>query len=230
MEAKSPLVLVSGTGTGIGKTHVACALVRVWGELRQVIGYKPVETGVPPQANALGEDAAALAKASTFHVKHDLFHETFEPPLSPHLAARQAARPVDVARIARQVADLRRLAQGVVVELAGGLFSPLTDAMVNAELAKLLDPDALFLVAPDRIGVLHDVGAALRAARAERLAVSGVVLSAPAEPDPSTGTNEAELERVVGVRVLSRFPRAAPLSGETQAAARRLVETLALLG
>ena len=39
-------VLITGTGTGVGKTWVACALIRALRDVgKQVIAVKPVETG-----------------------------------------------------------------------------------------------------------------------------------------------------------------------------------------
>ncbi|MEO6420572.1 MAG: AAA family ATPase, partial [Polyangiaceae bacterium] len=60
------VVLVTGTGTGIGKTHVACQLVALAGGRGTACGFKPIETGVTGE----GADVAALRAVSTFHVKH----------------------------------------------------------------------------------------------------------------------------------------------------------------
>jgi dethiobiotin synthetase len=75
------------------------------------------------------------------------------------------------------------------------------------------------LVAPDRLGVLHDVRATLLAARHVGLSLDAVVLSAPATPDASTGRNGAELSRLGIVPVAAEFPRGAPDDEETTLAA-----------
>ena len=226
MGPKSLIVVVTGTGTEVGKTHVAAALLAAWGESHRVVGYKPIETGVLGGPGHEGEDARRLARASTFHVKQPVFRQTFEEPVSPHLAARRRRVRIDLRRIVVQTRALAELSQGVVVELAGGLFSPLGPGIVNADLARRLKPDVLILVAPDRLGVLHDVGAALGAARRLALDVKGVVVSAPAVADASTGTNAVEIARVVSARVLAVFPRARPGSSATRQAARSLMQTL----
>lgn len=211
--AVRPLLVVTGTGTGIGKTHVADALLRAWAralsacgvEKPQVAGLKPVESGVTEGG---ASDAATLEQASTFHVKR------FPPPymlrraVSPHLAALDEAVTIEVAVIRRYVSDVRALCDGVVLELAGGLFSPLGDALSNADVARDLDPTALLLVAPDRLGVLHDVAAATRAAKTEGLRVTGLVLVAPEVADASTGTNAGQMRVVTDVPVLAELPRA----------------------
>jgi dethiobiotin synthetase len=197
----SPLLVVTGTGTEIGKTHTACALASAWGRSAKVAAVKPIESGGTADGDALG-------RVSTFHVTRCRAPYMYAHPVSPHLAGRREGRPVDLAVVADWVASFRREADGVLVELAGGLFSPVTESATNADLAKALAPTAVLLVAPDRLGVLHDVGSATRAARSEGLALHGVLLSAPAAPDSSTGTNAAELRLVTDLPVLAVYPRA----------------------
>jgi dethiobiotin synthetase len=223
-----PLVVVAGTGTEIGKTHVAAALLRAWGDARRVIGYKPIETGVPPGPAQPGSDAWKLERASTFHVKQPLARQTFLEPISPHLAARHAGSAIDLAAIVAQTKSLRLETEGTLVELAGGLFSPLGPMLTNADLAAALEPTHLILIAPDRLGVLHDVGATLRAATAIGVRLGGVVLSAPTVSDASTGTNGLELQGVWGAAILSEFPRAGLDAESTRQAALRLARSLGL--
>jgi dethiobiotin synthetase len=238
MGTPSPLVVVAGTGTEVGKTHVAVALLRAWGSRARVVGYKPVETGVTrvssqvsPEiagADPEGEDAGQLRRASTFHVKHALFAQTFRDPVSPHLAARREGSTVDLVRLAEQASQLRQEAEGVVVELAGGLFTPLDSRLYNADFARKLAATHLLLVAPDRLGVLHDIAATLHAATHVGLRIHGVVLSESATKDASSGTNAGEIEAALGARVLAAFPRADQEDEGTKGAAGRLLEALSL--
>lgn len=200
------VVVVTGTGTEIGKTHLAAALVLAWGRSARVAGLKPVESGVTAE---LGDDAATLGRLSTFHVKQ-------RPPymlrraISPHLAARLEGRTVELAPILAYVEAARPGAEGLVVELAGGLFSPLAPGLANVDVVAALRPDVHLLVAPDRLGVLHDVSAAVRAARATSPAAvpTAIVLVTPPTPDASTGTNAAELAVVTDIPVAAVLPRA----------------------
>jgi len=80
--------------------------------------------------------------------------------VAPHLAARRAGVRIDLKEIQRWLGE--HPAPVVAVETAGGLFSPLTDkGFTNADLVTALAPAALVLVAPDRLGVLHDLTATL---------------------------------------------------------------------
>lgn len=209
----APLLVVSGTGTGIGKTHLTAALLRAWAasmtergvDAPAIAGLKPIESGVTTTGPT---DVRTLEQASTFHVKRFPPPYLLTRPVSPHLAARAEGRTIELAAVLAYVAEVRPHVDGLAVELPGGLFSPLAPALLNADLALAMEPTALLLVAPDRLGVLHDVATATRAAAVMNLSIAGIVLVAPEHPDDSTGTNAAELGVVTTVPVLAVAPRA----------------------
>lgn len=199
------IVVVTGTGTEIGKTHLACALVGALVDHGvRALAWKPVESGV---TGAHGTDESRLAEAAGTECGVPTLR--LREPLSPHLAARREGIVIDEAQLRDRLHELAARTAILVVELAGGLFSPFDDALDNADwLARAGLPLTLLLVAPDRLGVLHDVGATCRAARALRLVCDTVALVAPASPDASTGTNAIELAaRAQDVAVVS-IPRA----------------------
>jgi len=205
----APLLIVTGTGTGIGKTVVSTGLVAAWGRRGlSVAGLKPIESGIDPAAAAAG-DVGELGRVSTFHVTRFTPPYLLVDPVSPHLAARREGREIDLRVIVDWVAPIRAAADATVLELPGGLFSPLTDTLTNANLLTALSPSKVVLVAPDRLGVIHDVLATTRAARAEGIAIDGLLLSSVTELDGSVGTNAAELARALPtVPVLGVLPRA----------------------
>jgi len=84
----------------------------------------------------------------------------------------------------------------LVIETAGGVFSPLTEHLTNFDLAHCVGDARWILVAPDRLGVLHEVVSTLHAMRSLGRAPDWLVLNAPPTPDASTGTNAAELRRL----------------------------------
>jgi dethiobiotin synthetase len=213
------LVIVTGTGTGIGKTHFAEALLRaLQAHGTKVAGIKPIESGVEdPSAT----DAARLARASTFHVKR--FGYAFEEGVSPHLAARRSGETIDTAKLRDEIAAACRQVDLLLVELPGGLFSPVTATELNADLAAACRPDTLLAVVSDRLGALHDAMACGRAAGSSGLRIDTTVFMAPPVADPSTGTNSEEF------RILSPTSRAfsLPRIDPTSMAARDPVVQLA---
>jgi dethiobiotin synthetase len=200
---KARLVLVAGTGTEIGKTQLAEALLMAMGVAGlRAAGLKPVESGVGPWES----DRTRLSRASSFHVKP--FGVALKAPISPHRAAREEGVPLPLESLAAEIEALREAADFILVELAGGLFTPLAPDTLNVDFARSLRTDFLLLVAPDRLGVLHDVLATTRAAAATGLRIDGIVLNAPVRGDASTGTNATELASFTAIPVLASVPRA----------------------
>lgn len=180
-------VVILGTGTDVGKTYVTACLARGLRERGSVLALKPVESGVG--AGVTG-DAGAIAMAAG-HAPI-LSRWRFPRPVSPHLGAREQGMKVDVVEVAAWVAvqEAQAGASVSLVELAGGAFSPLGPGVTNVDLALALAPALWLLVAPDALGVLHDVTATLRALPR---APEALVLSGARAPDQSTGGNAAEL-------------------------------------
>ncbi len=219
----SPLVVVTGVGTGIGKTHLAVSLLHAWAaDGRRVAGYKPIESGVD---GVSATDQDALDGAATFHVKHPRLELTL--PVSPHLALRREGRHLHLERWVDHIAELRARCDGVVLELAGGAFSPLDDTRTNADLIAKFPDARVILVAVDRLGVLHDVIATVRALshHTPPIQIHQVALHAPGSPDASTTTNAEELTRLTKIHVTT-IPRANSAEIAARAAASQCLRSL----
>lgn len=180
-------VFVTGTDTDVGKTAVAVAILRhLVAAGRPVGAYKPAASG-----GAAGGDAAALWAAAGRPLSLDaVCPQVFSAAIAPHRAARVAGRQIDE-RLLRTGFEPWRAAGGiVVVEGAGGLFSPLGDTTLNVDLARDLGLP-LVVVDAARLGAIGRTLGLVRAARAEGFAVAAVVLSqvaplAGAEEDPTS--------------------------------------------
>jgi dethiobiotin synthetase len=202
-------LVITGTGTGIGKTHVSCALLEAFTARGQrCLGLKPVETGyTDPEAS----DAAALARSA----RHPLVTPCFTSPTpqSPHRVARDAGVRVPAtdlaawvhARVAEHQPDI------VVVETAGGLFTPLSEEETNLDLVASLGAYRFALVALDRLGALHDVLVCTTAAAASLRAPDFVYLNVR-EPNASALGNSAELCRLRPTLAPAILPQNPPRS------------------
>jgi dethiobiotin synthetase len=175
------------------------------------------------------------AAAGVFHVKRSARDESasstrahplrslyaFPDPISPHLAARLAGTRIDLGVVERWVS--RHAAATTLIETAGGLFSPLGYGATNFDLMVALHPDAVILVAPDRLGVLHELTTTLALAAARGGPSLGVVLSTPAKRDASTGRNAPELAALGIATPIATFPRAAASAALSADAARQVI-------
>lgn len=210
-------IVVLGTGTAVGKSYVAQRLIAALAErtTEDVIGIKPVETGISPRRTSLQSgpparsDARALELVSRGTPIRPHPVRAFPQPISPHLAARLARERLNAAELATAVTLHGATLRGwQIIETAGGAFSPLNATECNVDLARALDPSIWVVVAPDALGVLHDVRAALLAMRAVGREPDFLVLSAARRPDASVGTNAAELPRVGLPRPIAVLRRA----------------------
>lgn len=202
-------ILVLGTGTEIGKTHASIAISSVLSAMGiSITALKPIESGVPLNPKEASTDSGSLAAFSSYPATSPPY--AFPDPVSPHLAARWAKVKIDLDRIKQWVDS--HSARVVLVETAGAVLSPIDKGTTNLDLARKLQPTRVVLVAPDRLGVLHDVTAALLAYRtlAPELPEPVVLLQPPATSDSSTGTNAEELVWLGITPKVFVFPRAKP--------------------
>ncbi|MFO8005362.1 dethiobiotin synthase [Thioalkalivibrio sp.] len=171
-------LFVTGTDTGIGKTFIACAIARNWRAMGLTVApRKPVESGCPERdGQLLPEDAALLAAAAglTPDRVNEVNRYRLAEPLAPDLAARLAGHPLYLADL---IAACSR-PQGAwrITEGAGGLYSPLCEDGLNADLAQALG-DPVLLVAEDRLGTLSGCLLALEALDRRGLTLAGIVLN-----------------------------------------------------
>jgi dethiobiotin synthetase len=194
-------LFITGTGTEVGKTFVAAAIVRALAASgRRVGAYKPAASGCRLVEGRLeSDDALALWEAAGRPGElEQVCPQRFAAPLAPHLAARAEGREIDAALLRSGLDVWTASSEIVVVEGAGGLLSPVTDEEYVADLA--LDFGfPLVVVTANVLGTIHQTLATLVVAETfrEGLEVAGVVLNRPTPepPDESCRTNLAELRQ-----------------------------------
>jgi dethiobiotin synthetase len=153
-------IFITGTDTGVGKTVVACALVRALRAQGLSVGVmKPVASGSVQTAEGLrNEDALALIEASGTKAPYDQVNPfCFEPPVSPHIAAKDVMIDIDTSMIRHQYEALAKGMDWVVVEGAGGWFAPINAHQTMADLAWTLSVPALMVVGL-KLGCLNHAG------------------------------------------------------------------------
>jgi dethiobiotin synthetase len=199
-----PLV-ITGTGTGVGKTVVTAAVAALAVAAgRRAAVLKPAQTGVGPgepgdidQVRRLVGEVLTCGELARF-----------PDPLAPATAARRAGvPPVTPAAVVTAVEELATGHDLVLVEGAGGLLVRLDDAGGTiADAAAALGAPVL-VVAAAGLGTLNHTALTVEALRARDLRCAGVVLGAwPAEPDLAARCNLADLPTVTGCPLLGALP------------------------
>ncbi|WP_455351759.1 dethiobiotin synthase [Streptomyces sp. SYSU K217416] len=201
------VVVVSGTGTEIGKTVVTAAVAATaLAAGRSVAVLKPAQTGLAPGERGDAAEAARLAGELTA-----VELARFPEPLAPDTAARRAGlapvHPQEVAEAAEKLAAEHDL---VLVEGAGGLLVRFDEAgSTLADVARLLRAPVL-VVAPAGLGTLNSVALTSEALRARELEPLGVVIGSwPAVPDLAARCNLADLPSMAGAPLIGAVPEGA---------------------
>ncbi|MFI8436910.1 dethiobiotin synthase [Streptomyces sp. NPDC079020] len=200
------ILVVSGTGTEIGKTVVTAAVAAA-ARGRRVAVLKPAQTGLAPGDPG---DAAEVARLAGGHVT-PVELARFPEPLAPATAARRAGlapvRPFEIAEAAGKLATEHDL---VLVEGAGGLLVRFDDeGGTLADAARLLAAPVLVVVAAG-LGTLNTTALTAEALRARGLECLGVVVgSMPDEPDLAASCNVDDLPVAAGAPLLGAVPAGA---------------------
>jgi dethiobiotin synthetase len=198
-------VLITGTDTGVGKTWVTLALARALvGAGRRVVAIKPVETGCGDGSTA-GEDGARLA-AATGQPEPQQALVRLRSPVVPALGAEREDVTIDLDTLVLQLEELATGADVVLLEGTGGLLTPITWEWTVVELARDVGASVLVVV-PDQSGAVNQAQLTLSALELSGLPLAGVVVTAPAAPDASTGTSAGALTRLSGLERVVSLPR-----------------------
>jgi dethiobiotin synthetase len=198
-------LFVTGTDTGVGKTRVACMLLRAFAARgERVVGMKPVATGAQwTGAGLRNEDVAQLCAASNAAAPLELVNPyCFAPAIAPHLAAAEAGARIELGRIVDACSKLAALADRVVVEGVGGFAVPLGEDYGTADLARMLGLPVVLVVGM-RLGCLNHALLTVQAVERCGLRLAGWVANCI---DP-------EMQRLEGNVETLRTRLSAPLLG-----------------
>jgi dethiobiotin synthetase len=199
------IVVVTGTGTEVGKTMTTAAVAAA--SLAQglsVAVLKPAQTGV-----AQGEpgDAAEVARLAGPVTAAELAR--YPDPLAPATAARRAGLPpITPNDVAEAAAKLSAVHDVVLVEGAGGLLVRYDEeGSTLADVAALMSAGVL-LVAPSGLGTLNATALTVEALKARKLTCLGVVIGSwPGDPDLAERCNVTDLPQVADAPLLGALPR-----------------------
>jgi len=206
----TPSFFVTGTDTGVGKTHVAANLVRALRRRRIDAGaMKPVATGA---VRGVSEDALVLWAAVERSDPLDLINPVcLRPPLAPSVAARVARKPIDLRRIWSAYRRLSSRHECMVVEGVGGLLVPILDRYPVARMAKRLGLPLVVVTRPT-LGTINHTALTVQAAKSFGLEVLGLIINHHQDfrIGPAERTCRQALETECGVPVLGEVRYRAP--------------------
>ncbi|MBW7835857.1 MAG: dethiobiotin synthase [Sphingomonadales bacterium] len=202
-------LFITATGTGVGKTYVTAALLRV-ARLRGLRSraVKPLLSGFDPSE---GENDAALLLAA--QGLPPAMIDTVSPwryvaPLSPDMAAARQGETVPVdAVIAFTQTALRGQEDVVLIEGVGGAFVPLDERRTVADWIAACPMAWPVVVAGSYLGTLSHTIATVRAMEARGIPPVAVVLSESLGDPPPLAETMASLSRHLPGLAIWPLPR-----------------------
>lgn len=165
-EELPPVIFVSGTDTGIGKTVVSAMLTAGL----EASYWKPIQSGLQEETDT--EFVQRVSEVTEGQILKERFR--LSEPLSPHASAA-----IDGVDIRLKDFNLPKFqTEHLIVEGAGGLLVPLNEKDMIIDLIQELDIPVL-LVVRSELGTLNHTFLSLEALRNRGIPIIGVIMNGP---------------------------------------------------
>jgi dethiobiotin synthetase len=180
-------LIVAGIGTGVGKTVASAVLV----EALEADYWKPVQSGSQ-------EDSDTLTVQHLISNQRSFFHEEayqLKAPLSPHIAAEMEGREIQPEQLSLPAAN-----NHLIVELAGGLMTPLNDRTLNIDLVKKWDKPVV-LVSQNYLGSINHTLLSAEALKQQHITIAGIIFNGE-----ETASSESLILNYTQLPFIGRIP------------------------
>jgi len=170
-------VFITGSNTEVGKTTVSVDIIKHLRKKRKILVRKPVETNCElVNGSFVPKDATKLNEAcSSGEDLEAVCGFCFGLEASPEEASTNAGRLLRLGDLVK--ACKSRVGDSfVVVEGAGGLYSPIANKALNSDLAAELDLPVIIVVR-DELGAVSQSLLTINAAKSQQLKIICVVLN-----------------------------------------------------
>lgn len=200
-----PGIFITGTDTEVGKTWIGsnlCAYLHQNGT--PVAPRKPVESGCEKSNYGILQpaDANAYFEACLQTTSLDMICPyRYEAAIAPDQAAELAGETLNLEMLT-DACTTEQADQFLLVEGAGGFYSPIASDGLNADLAESLDLPIL-LVAADRLGAINHTLLTTEAIQQRGLNLAAVVLNQIEMTMHENMNNAIALEKHLDCPVLS---------------------------
>lgn len=180
---------VTGTDTNVGKTVLSALLVAAL----DAVYWKPVQTGASEGTDR--ESVRTWTEISEDSLPLERYR--FDPPVSPHLASREAGVRIPLEDFELPPAPADRT---WIVEGAGGAMVPLNERDLMIDLMRQVGFPVI-IAARTSLGTINHTLLTLSALRSARQPVHGVVLIGDENIE-----NRRAIEHYGSVRILGHIP------------------------
>ena len=203
-------LFVTGTGTYVGKTYVTGLLVKALTEAGEKAAYyKAAMRGNRRDPDGVlipGDGLQVKTMAGIGQPVETMCPYVYEPPLSPHLAARLAGEEVDPDRVRQGFSALAEKYDYLTMEGSGGILCPITVTegreLWLADLIRDLGLGCL-LVADAGLGTLNAIGLTAFYLRKTGVPLRGMILNRYDPENLMHRDNRQLCQQMTGVPVVA---------------------------
>ena len=146
-------IFITGVNTDVGKTYIGTRLIKKLSKLG-FVAFKPIETGCRRKNKILiPSDSSKYFQALDKKVTlDDINPYRFIEPVSPYLAIKRERKRIYLRNYLNKFHELAK-SSSILVEGAGGAFSPLALDGLNIDMMKLIQSFNI-LVVKDELGCI----------------------------------------------------------------------------
>lgn len=202
---------VTGTDTEVGKTVASSALLQAANLAGyRTAGYKPVASGSEMTAEGLRNgDALALQANSAVALNYQEVNPyVFAEPTSPHIVSADEGRPIELAQLSAGLRHLEQHADWLLVEGAGGWFTPLSEQHTFADWVQQ-EQLPVILVVGIKLGCINHALLTAQAIQQAGLSLVGWVANDISAPGRRHQEYLATLRRMLPAPLLGEIPHLA---------------------
>ena len=147
-------LFLTGTNTDVGKTFIGTKLIKDLNKKYNYLAFKPIETGCRKKGSKLipADSSKYHSILYKFMTLDELNPFRFVPPVSPYLAIKRARKRIYIKDYYEKLKVISKDAP-VLLEGAGGAFSPLALDGLNIDLMKMIKSINILII-KDELGCI----------------------------------------------------------------------------
>jgi dethiobiotin synthetase len=192
-------LFISGSGTDVGKTFVASYIIQALNTKYRVVARKPIESDcIKTSEGLLPKDAVSLNDVCTNPESIDVVCQfKFEACVSGEKASIEQGLSITLEDLVKAVQPSSS-DYFVVIEGAGGLYSPIAQQVLNSDFAVAINLP-IVIVVKDELGAINQALLSIEAAKKHKLNIAMLVLN---QITPNNLDNAKALSAYVDVDVM----------------------------
>jgi len=196
-------IFTTGTDTSVGKTTITAALILALQQQDTSVGaFKPLETGIDSEHREHSDTERLRRLLSPTPSFDSVCLYSFPQPLAPLAAARELELTIDLSRIRSHMLKLAQQYSFLLIEGAGGIFTPITPKHTMRDLVAFLNIPCL-IVGRTNLGGINHCLLTLEALQHAGITVCGIVLNEPNFPHTTVTIQQQQESAVELIRELS---------------------------